>query len=57
VTRKTLPPAVAKSAFATIQFTNDVSTETLNRDMDIAVETGISKQKGDLTGLVYDAQL
>jgi len=54
ITKKTLDPAVAKAAFKTIQFTNDADQKLFERDQDIAVQVGILKSKGDLTGFVYE---
>jgi len=53
VTKKTLAPPVAKAAFATIEFTSEAEQKDFERDMAIAVEVGILKKKGDLTGFVY----
>jgi NitT/TauT family transport system substrate-binding protein len=54
VTKKTLDPAVSKAAFATIEFTNQADVKSLQRDLDIAVKTGIAKQKSDLAGFVWE---
>jgi NitT/TauT family transport system substrate-binding protein len=53
ITRKTMKPDVAKAAFGTITYTNEADQKLFERDMDIAVQTGILRQKGDLTGFVY----
>lgn len=52
--KKTLDPAVARAAFATIQFTNRADLKTLERDARIAVETGALRANGDLTGFLYN---
>ncbi len=44
---------LAKAAFQTITYTNEADLKLFERDMDIAVQTGILRKKGDLTGFVY----
>ncbi len=53
ITRKKMDAAVAKAAFKTIEFTNEADPKSLERDMEIAVEVGLLKKKGDLNGFVY----
>jgi aliphatic sulfonates family ABC transporter substrate-binding protein len=53
VSNKTLPPAVAKAAFATMQYTMEANPKDLQRFADIAFETGALKEKADLSGFVY----
>jgi NitT/TauT family transport system substrate-binding protein len=53
ITKKKMEPEVAKVAFKTITYTNAADQKLFERDMDIAVQTGILKKKGDLTGFVY----
>jgi NitT/TauT family transport system substrate-binding protein len=53
VSKKTMKPEVAKAAFQTITYTNEADLKLFERDMDIAVQTGILRKKGDLTGFVY----
>jgi NitT/TauT family transport system substrate-binding protein len=56
VTTKTLDPAVAKAAFATIKYTTDPDPEHLQSFADIAFEVGALKKKADLTSFVYSSK-
>ena len=56
VSGKTLKPEVAQAAFKTITFTNDSTVEEWNRVQQIAQETGLLRQSGDLKGFLYQAQ-
>ncbi|MBV9864863.1 MAG: aliphatic sulfonate ABC transporter substrate-binding protein [Abitibacteriaceae bacterium] len=56
VSKKTLDPAVAKAAFATIKYTTDPDPKNLQRFADIAFQVGVLKKKADLTGFVYTAK-
>jgi aliphatic sulfonates family ABC transporter substrate-binding protein len=53
VTRKTLAPAVAKSAFSTITFTTSVSKAEFENVQNVANKVGALRKKGDLTGFIY----
>jgi NitT/TauT family transport system substrate-binding protein len=56
VSKKTLKPDVAKAAFATIKFTIDPDAKGLQKQADIALETGGLKKKADLSGFVYEVK-
>lgn len=56
VSKKTLKPDVAKKAFATIQFTVDPDAKGLQKQADIALQTGGLKKKADLAGFVYEVK-
>ena len=53
VTRKTLAPAVAKNAFASITFTNVATQAEFERDQNVAYQVGIVRKKGSLNGFIY----
>ncbi len=53
---KTLPPDVAKAAFATIEFTNEADQKLLERDAEILFNVGIARKKADLKGFVYQSK-
>ena len=53
VTRKTLAPAVAKNAFASITFTNAATQAEFERDQNVAYQVGIVRKKGSLNGFIY----
>ncbi|HVF11131.1 MAG TPA: ABC transporter permease subunit [Abditibacteriaceae bacterium] len=55
-TGKTLPPAIAKAAFASIQYTADASQKNLERLAEISRRGGILSEKGDLSGFVFKAE-
>jgi len=55
VSKKTLPPAVAKRAFATIHFTTDAKEADLQRFADLTAQVGLSK-KTDLKGFVFQTK-
>src|SRR5690606_22444151 len=48
VTTKTLDPAVAKAAFATIEFTDEADEDDFKRDMEISQKVGFLKEEGSL---------
>ena len=56
VTGKTLPPELAKSAFATIQFTSRADPRRLERLVEVSQRAGFLKGKADLTGFIYNAE-
>lgn len=53
VTRKTLSPAVARNAFASITFTNVATQAEFERDQNVAYQVGIVRRKGSLNGFIY----
>jgi NitT/TauT family transport system substrate-binding protein len=56
VSNKTLAPAVAKAAFATIKYNIVPDGKDLQNQADIAFETGGLKQKADLAGFIYEVK-
>lgn len=55
-TKKKLSPEIAKAAFATIKYTNDPDPRGVEAMADLAVRTGVSKKKGDLSGFIVKAE-
>lgn len=56
VSKKTLPPEVAKKAFATIKFTTEAKEADLQRFADLAFQVGLAKKKMDLKGFVVESK-
>lgn len=52
--KKTLDPAVARAAFATIRFTTDVNAQGLQDFADLALKVGVLREKANLTGFVVN---
>jgi NitT/TauT family transport system substrate-binding protein len=52
-TKKTLPANVARSAFATIKFTNAADLAAFQRLADVTYDAGIIREKGSLEGFLY----
>lgn len=53
VTRKTLDPAIAKAAFATITFTADAAQKDFERDKEVSLKVGFLKKDGSLDGFIW----
>ena len=55
ISKKTLPDAVVKDAFATIVYTTTTDPKSLQDFADVAFKVGVLRQKADLSGFVYTA--
>ena len=53
VTKRTLDPKVAQSAFASIKFTNAADLKSFQRLADVTYQAGILREKGSLEGFLY----
>jgi NitT/TauT family transport system substrate-binding protein len=53
VTKRTLDPAVASAAFASIKYTNSADVKSFERLADVTFQAGILRQKGSFDGFLY----